>query len=239
MSALLTGCICIGSESRTLNRAGIEKALCIGEIIQNRHILAACMDEITVIVIDIHIGSRHIHMLAGNIDNQIRTFGHIDFQFQIAIVEYFRCLCIQIQHVQVRVGTGHVPAQSVVLVDFECCIFLGFCKHFASFAQQCKFLVKVDQLTFVQLTAAKFMVFRNLRINIFRTADNEFFTIGLEIREGIAADNHLCSVEFFRQLCTDRIILHLADIGITACGKSALTVGAVRVKIPAQKDGKL
>ena len=177
-------------------------------------------------------------MLAGDVDDKICTLRHVHLQFQIAAVEGIESFSVQIQHVQIGISTRYRPARSVVRIDRQLGVFLGFCKRPAAFIQQREFLVEVDQLALVQLAKTDVVILQNDIVQRADFTDYEFLAVRLEIRERIAADHDLCRTEFLLQSCADRIVRHRSDVCVSARRKSALAVRAFRIKITAQEYGK-
>ena len=239
MSALLTACCGIRCKGRTLNRTGIEEFLRLGKIIEHRHVFAGFMCKCTVRIEDGDIGHGHIHVLTIHIDDEIRTLRHVDIQLNIAAVEDLHCFTVKVQHIQIRIAAIHGPSAREVGIDLECGIVFIRCKQLAAFIQQLKFRIKVDQLSLIDFAKIDVLVFLNERVDIFICADDKFLAVGLEIGQRVTADYDLCCGESLLQLCTDGIVGHRTNVGIAACGKSALAVGFICIKIPLQKDRKL
>ena len=61
------------------------------------------MCDVPLDVIHHNIGHRHVHMLAGDVDDKICTLRHVHLQFQIAAVEGIESFSVRLGSVPVTV----------------------------------------------------------------------------------------------------------------------------------------
>ena len=228
---LFTGGIGVGRESRALYRAGILEFPGVGKIVKDREIFAhQNIVRIVVDVIDFNESSGHLDFSAGNIDNEVRAFWDADGEVNVAVVEERKLVLsgavIEVDDVKVLVSTGDRPLTFVVGIELQLSVFLKTCEVSAALSQLFEFLLKAEQLAFIDLAVPVLHIVQENLLDVGVHRSDEVFSVWLEILQYLSADNDVRHIfRAFRELSSYGIRGSIiAEVSASGSGKSAFTV---------------